>query len=46
MTYAAVTSSRAFVGSFSATGPFSVKSISMSVAGECRGQAGVLPELG
>ncbi len=34
VTYAAVTSSLALCGSFSATGPFSVKSISMSVAGE------------
>lgn len=33
-TYAAVTSSRAFQGSLPATGPFSVKSINISVAGE------------
>ena len=45
-TYAAVTSSLALNGSFSATGPFSVKSITMSVAGEYRGQAGELPVLG
>ena len=46
VTYAAVTSSLAFKGSFSATGPFSVKFISISVSGVYRGQAGVLPVLG
>jgi len=42
VTYAAVTSSLVFSGSFSATRPFSTKSISMPVAVVYLGQTGVL----
>ena len=45
-TYAAVTSNLAFHGSGPGCGPFSVKSISMSVAAVYRGHAGMLPVLG